>query len=77
MIFQEILPPFLYLLFKELVNISCLRYVSRRTTGDGEQFGDSLMRCTYIHTHTTAYYRNKVGTMYHAAELEDLPWYMM
>ena len=28
-------------------------------------------------THTTAYYRNKVGTMYHAAEFEDLTWYIM
>ena len=28
-------------------------------------------------THTTEYYRNKVGTMYHAAELEDLSWYIM
>ena len=29
-------------------------------------------------THTTAYYRNKeVGTMYYAAEFEDLTWYIM
>ena len=27
--------------------------------------------------HTTEYYRNKLGTMYHAPELEDLPWYIM
>ena len=27
------------------------------------------------HTHTTAYYRNKVGTMYRSAEFVDLRWY--
>ena len=27
---------------------------------------------SYVHTHTTAYYRNKVGTIYHAAEFDTI-----
>ena len=42
--------------------------------------GDTLPPFTIImdETHTTAYYHKKeVGTLYHAAESDDLPWYIM